>query len=390
MSGMIAMKGSSSSGSSSESESSSESSESDSERTQKLVALQQELKAMQEEMRKLVEESGKKKLKKRKIEKPKGKPISGNKSSAGGGLMGVGGAMKEYMKPTGGLPNASDSVVASIASVAMGAGDLKMPGGMGGVGVPMGIPGDHHPGMPVGPNKTHGVAAAAAANAKQKGKGSRGPGKATAANASNKRPKANSRSAGTKKKNASNQPPPIAFDSEDEDSAKPMSYDEKRQLSLDINKLPGKYWIQNYLTVIKYSKLLHAGLSQCQILMGFFLFFFLNFFVYFCCIGDKLGRVVNIIQSREPSLRDSNPDEIEIDFETLKPSTLRELESYVASCLRKKPRKQYCKLHMQRQCRKSGLSVHLSGLYLVFNPTFFSIFVSLHAQHTNYKTRCVR
>ena len=72
-----------------------------------------------------------------------------------------------------------------------------------------------------------------------------------------------------------------------------MSYDEKRQLSLDINKLP----------------------------------------------GDKLGRVVHIIQAREISLRDSNPDEIEIDFETLKPSTLRELETYVASCLRKKPRK---------------------------------------------------
>lgn len=69
-----------------------------------------------------------------------------------------------------------------------------------------------------------------------------------------------------------------------------MSYEEKRQLSLDINKLP----------------------------------------------GDKLGRVVNIIQTREPSLKNSNPDEIEIDFETLKPSTLRELEKYVSSCLRKK------------------------------------------------------
>lgn len=34
-----------------------------------------------------------------------------------------------------------------------------------------------------------------------------------------------------------------AFDSEDEDSAKPMSYDEKRQLSLDINKLPGQFFI---------------------------------------------------------------------------------------------------------------------------------------------------
>lgn len=74
------------------------------------------------------------------------------------------------------------------------------------------------------------------------------------------------------------------------DRCKPMSYEEKRQLSLDINKLP----------------------------------------------GDKLGRVVHIIQTREPSLKNSNPDEIEIDFETLKPSTLRELEKYVSSCLRKK------------------------------------------------------
>ncbi|NXW29228.1 BRDT protein, partial [Phaetusa simplex] len=86
----------------------------------------------------------------------------------------------------------------------------------------------------------------------------------------------------------------LAHKSEDEDGAKPMNYDEKRQLSLNINKLP----------------------------------------------GDKLGKVVHIIQSREPSLRNSNPDEIEIDFETLKASTLRELEKYVAICLRKKPRKQ--------------------------------------------------
>ncbi|PWA17743.1 hypothetical protein CCH79_00008154 [Gambusia affinis] len=76
------------------------------------------------------------------------------------------------------------------------------------------------------------------------------------------------------------------------EKCKPMTYEEKRQLSLDINKLP----------------------------------------------GDKLGRVVHIIQSREPSLKNSNPDEIEIDFETLKPSTLRELERYVSSCLKKKKR----------------------------------------------------
>ncbi|XP_067366492.1 bromodomain-containing protein 2b isoform X4 [Channa argus] len=95
--------------------------------------------------------------------------------------------------------------------------------------------------------------------------------------------------------------PPVApsmlphYDSEEEEDIVPMTYDEKRQLSLDINKLP----------------------------------------------GEKLGRVVHIIQSREPSLRDTNPEEIEIDFETLKPSTLKELERYVMTCLRKKPRKPY-------------------------------------------------
>lgn len=87
---------------------------------------------------------------------------------------------------------------------------------------------------------------------------------------------------------------PPTYESEEEDKCKPMSYEEKRQLSLDINKLP----------------------------------------------GEKLGRVVHIIQSREPSLKNSNPDEIEIDFETLKPSTLRELERYVTSCLRKKRKPQ--------------------------------------------------
>uniref|UniRef100_A0A2K5PZG1 Bromodomain-containing protein 2 n=1 Tax=Cebus imitator TaxID=2715852 RepID=A0A2K5PZG1_CEBIM len=107
-----------------------------------------------------------------------------------------------------------------------------------------------------------------------------------------------SRGCGTNlpKKATKTAPPalPIGYDSEEEES-RPMSYDEKWQLSLDINKLP----------------------------------------------GEKLGQVVHIIQAREPSLRDSNPEEIEIDFETLKPSTLRELERYVHSCLRKKPRKPY-------------------------------------------------
>lgn len=38
-------------------------------------------------------------------------------------------------------------------------------------------------------------------------------------------------------------------------------------------------------------------------------------------------------------MKDSNPDEIEIDFATLKPATLRELETYVNSILRKRGRK---------------------------------------------------
>jgi hypothetical protein len=39
--------------------------------------------------------------------------------------------------------------------------------------------------------------------------------------------------------------------------------------------------------------------------------------------------IVLIVQSREPSLRDADPYDIVIDFETLQPSTLRELELYV-------------------------------------------------------------
>ncbi|CAF1677278.1 unnamed protein product, partial [Adineta ricciae] len=73
-----------------------------------------------------------------------------------------------------------------------------------------------------------------------------------------------------------------SFDIDNEESPKPMTYEEKRQLSLDINNLP----------------------------------------------SEKLGPVVEIIHRREPSLRDSSPDEMEIDFEMLHPATLRELEAY--------------------------------------------------------------
>lgn len=53
-----------------------------------------------------------------------------------------------------------------------------------------------------------------------------------------KRTRKNSKGSGGKKTKASSGYP-VSFDSDDEDNAKPMTYDEKRQLSLDINKLPG-------------------------------------------------------------------------------------------------------------------------------------------------------
>ena len=52
-----------------------------------------------------------------------------------------------------------------------------------------------------------------------------------------KRKRSNSKGSGGKK----NKIIPAVIDSDEEDNAKPMTYDEKRQLSLDINKLPGKH-----------------------------------------------------------------------------------------------------------------------------------------------------
>ncbi|XP_047442154.1 bromodomain testis-specific protein isoform X2 [Mugil cephalus] len=76
---------------------------------------------------------------------------------------------------------------------------------------------------------------------------------------------------------------------EDEVLATPMTYQEMKQLKSDIDMLP----------------------------------------------GDKLGKLVNIIHARESCLRDSTLEEIEVDFEMLKPSTLRTLQRFVAACLRK-------------------------------------------------------
>ncbi|KAM7012585.1 bromodomain testis-specific protein isoform 2-T2 [Tautogolabrus adspersus] len=76
---------------------------------------------------------------------------------------------------------------------------------------------------------------------------------------------------------------------ENEVSSKPVTYQEMKQLKQDIDKLP----------------------------------------------GDKLGKLVKIIHARESCLRDSTLEEIEVDFELLKPSTLRALQKFVGACLRK-------------------------------------------------------
>lgn len=57
---------------------------------------------------------------------------------------------------------------------------------------------------------------------------------------SEKRKRPGSKGSGGKKTLKTPSGYPVQFDSDDEDNAKPMTYDEKRQLSLDINKLPGK------------------------------------------------------------------------------------------------------------------------------------------------------
>ena len=59
-------------------------------------------------------------------------------------------------------------------------------------------------------------------------------------NSSQKKPRTNNKSA-KKSKAVPVTTSTGAYDSEGEDNAKPMTYDEKRQLSLDINKLPGAY-----------------------------------------------------------------------------------------------------------------------------------------------------
>ncbi|XP_072295394.1 bromodomain testis-specific protein-like [Eucyclogobius newberryi] len=75
----------------------------------------------------------------------------------------------------------------------------------------------------------------------------------------------------------------------EDESSKPMSYQEKKQLKLDIKRLP----------------------------------------------GEQLRKLVKIIHDREACFQDSTLGEIEVDFDVLKNSTLRKLQNYVFSCLKK-------------------------------------------------------
>ena len=84
------------------------------------------------------------------------------------------------------------------------------------------------------------------------------------------------------------------------DDQRPMTYDEKRTLSMNINKLP----------------------------------------------SDKLNKVLQIIAESRP-LGDQKDEEIEIDIGALDTKTLRELQRYVKGCVtKKKPRS---KKHQPRQ-----------------------------------------
>lgn len=86
--------------------------------------------------------------------------------------------------------------------------------------------------------------------------------KANPPNAQNK--KSRQKPQNSKKRNAVQTP---GFDSDEDADAKPMSYDEKRQLSLDINKLPGSYFV-----FIRH-------------------FFVISSAIRFCSLGDRFNRV---------------------------------------------------------------------------------------------------
>ena len=136
-----------------------------------------------------------------------------------------------------------------------------------------------------------------------------------------KKPRNNSINRGgsnRKRSNALPPGPPIVppFDSDDEDNAKPMTYDEKRQLSLDINKLPGKLefavcaeYALVWLNSLSYSgsALLRLSLSTCVFLNGLLDYFLIGYmseclysWIFFMEVCIKMFCPMSIIQKRNP------------------------------------------------------------------------------------------
>ncbi|CAD5229514.1 unnamed protein product [Bursaphelenchus okinawaensis] len=119
-----------------------------------------------------------------------------------------------------------------------------------------------------------------------------------------------------KPKGAREDRPEYEFNSDDEQASEPMTYEEKRRLSSNINDIP----------------------------------------------SDKLSRVLQIIAKRERLDEDINPEEVEIDFETLKPKTLRELESFVSQINQKTNRRPNAPRPVEQAARKRELEQRLAEM----------------------------
>lgn len=104
--------------------------------------------------------------------------------------------------------------------------------------------------------------------------------------------------------------PPISINSQGENASEPMDYDEKYQLFKNIAQMPGKRPFHIYF------------------ICGFVIQIYTNA-VFDIFSGNKLGQIVRIVQTHESSHIDSYPEQIDIDFNALKASTLRELQSFV-------------------------------------------------------------
>ncbi|CAD5234292.1 unnamed protein product [Bursaphelenchus xylophilus] len=119
-----------------------------------------------------------------------------------------------------------------------------------------------------------------------------------------------------KPKGAREEKPEYEFNSDEDQASEPMTYEEKKRLSTNINNLP----------------------------------------------SDRLSKVLQIIAKREKLDPEFNPEEVEIDFETLQPKTLRELEIFVTQCGQKSTRRQNAPRPLEQAARKRELEQRLAEI----------------------------